>query len=85
MVLPWIVGSTVLISFLAFSGVLTLAARGRVSNRALLAMVGFSAGALLGGAFLHLIPKTIQRSTDASIFNVLVGSFIVFFLLERVT
>jgi zinc and cadmium transporter len=84
MVLGWILSSTILISLIAFSGVLTLATRGRLSDRVLLTLVGFSAGALLGGAFLHLIPTAVKETTDPNVFNMLALSFVVFFLFERV-
>jgi len=52
----------------------------------LLALVGFSAGALIGGAFLHLLFETIEGVAESELMNVflvLIFGFIVFFLMEK--
>ena len=83
----WIVVTTLVISLLAFIGALTLILREEVLNKILLILVAFSAGALIGGAFLHLIPEAIHEIgfDEMSIFNtfsyLLVG-FCTFFVLE---
>ncbi|MCJ7506225.1 ZIP family metal transporter [Candidatus Bathyarchaeota archaeon] len=83
MVLLSILASTFIISLLAFSGLLTLARKGELKDETLLGLVGFSAGALIGGAFLHLIPETVSRNSDLSVFLVLTSSFVLFFIFER--
>ena len=51
----------------------------------LIVMVGFAAGGLIGGAFLHMLPETIEKCTDCSIiFVYLIAGFISFFLIERI-
>jgi len=57
----WIVLSTFLISLIAFVGALTLFLRERVLNKILLLLVALSAGALIGGAFFHLIPEAVTK------------------------
>jgi len=57
--LTWIIGTTFVISLIAFVGALTLFLNEKLLNRILLALVAFSAGALIGGAFLHLMPEAI--------------------------
>ena len=57
--LAWIVAATFLISLVAFIGALALFLREKILNKVLLIFVAFSAGALTGGAFLHLIPEAI--------------------------
>lgn len=83
MVILSVLAATFVISLLAFSGVLTLAQRGELKDTTLLGLVGFSAGALIGGAFLHLIPETVARSSNFGIFLALTSSFVLFFLFER--
>jgi zinc and cadmium transporter len=83
MVILSVLAATFGISLLSFSGVLTLAQRGELKDTTLLGLVGFSAGALLGGAFLHLIPETVNRSTNFGVFLALTSSFVLFFLFER--
>ena len=83
MALLWIMGSTVLISLISLVGITALALNEKVLNRALIILVGFSAGALMGGAFLHFLPEAIEKSIGLSTFlSVLIG-FSLFFLIER--
>jgi len=87
-ILLWILISTFLISFIAFVGALTLFLKEELLNKVLLILVAFSAGALMGGAFLHLIPEAILKTEakEGSILNiflyVLLG-FCIFFILEN--
>ena len=80
-----IIISTVLISLIAFLGTLTLFLREELLNKILLILVAFSAGALIGGAFLHLLPEAIERSeTDIlNLFLYLILGFCIFFVLEQ--
>ncbi len=80
----WIIGSSILVSLFSLVGAITLAVNDRILNKILFIMVAFSAGALLGGAFLHMIPEALEHSESTSLFMYLLGGFILFFLLERV-
>lgn len=81
----YILISTFLISLLAFVGALTLFLKEKLLNKALLILVAFSAGALLGGAFLHLIPKAVEIAGGETIalFLWLILGFCLFFVLEQ--
>jgi len=83
----WILISTFLISLISFVGALTLFLKENVLNRILLLFVAFSAGSLIGGAFLHLIPESIKgiESEDSilKIFLYLIFGFCTFFILEQ--
>ena len=47
-------------------------------------MVGFSAGGLIGGAFLHLLPGAIEKSQkNSDVFLFTIIGFILFFILEK--
>jgi len=86
--LTWIIGTTFVISLIAFVGALTLFLNEKLLNRILLALVAFSAGALIGGAFLHLMPEAIigVDINEASVLNVflyLLLGFCTFFVLEQ--
>ncbi len=78
-----ITASSFLISLIAFVGVVSLAIKDEVLDRILLYLVGFAAGALIGGAFLHLLPETVERSTSMNVFLALSFGFLLFFLLEK--
>ncbi len=87
-VLSCILISTVLISFIAFVGALCLFLKEKLLNKILLFLVSFSAGALLGGAFLHLLPEAISKvgaeeNSLLKIFLYLLFGFCIFFILEQ--
>jgi len=86
--LLWIVATTFLISLIAFLGALTLFLKEKILNKVLLVFVAFSAGALIGGAFLHLIPEAIldagfDEMSLFTTFSYLLLGFCVFFALEQ--
>lgn len=84
--LVWIIAFTALggaLSVLAASGVLLLPPG--VLGRALPSLVSFAIGAMLGAAFLGLLPHALEGAGDeahAVTFTVLLG-LLVFFLLEK--
>ncbi len=87
--LIWIIGTTFVISLIAFVGALALFLREKLLEKILLVLVAFSAGALIGGAFLHLIPETIIEVgvNEVSLLNAflyLLLGFCVFFFLEQI-
>lgn len=89
--LMWILGSTFLISLISFVGALTLFLKEKLLNKILLILVALSAGALIGGAFLHLLPEAILEMSEKSanpdyilnIFLFLLLGFCMFFILEQ--
>lgn len=60
----WIysIGSVVLISVISLIGVFTLSMKEASLKRALIYMISFSAGALLGDAFIHLLPELVEEN-----------------------
>lgn len=79
----YILLSTTLISLIAFIGVFTLSLNGKLLRRILLALVSLSAGALMGGAFIHLLPESVENSGPEMIVFTLFG-FVLFFIIEKV-
>ena len=91
--LAYIIIATFLITLIAFIGIFTLALKEKVLNKILLILVSLSAGALMGGAFLHLIPEAIEKAAHeaaehvhipSEIFIYILVGFILFFVLEKV-
>jgi len=83
-VLFWIIGSTFAMSLIAWAGLLTLFLREELLKKITLPLVAFSAGALLGGAFLHMIPEAINKiGPSLNIFLWLLFGFSLFYLLEN--
>jgi len=74
-----------LVSLLAFLGLITLALKEKTLNKILIYLVSFSAGGLMGGAFFHLLPESLDLSNEAIlIFVYVMIGFIFFFLTEKI-
>lgn len=83
MTLVWILLSTVLVSLISLVGVFTFAFNEKVLKRTLFLLVGFSAGALIGSAFFHLIPEGLEEGGANVVFLCTILGFTLFFLLEK--
>ncbi|MBD3248080.1 ZIP family metal transporter [Candidatus Falkowbacteria bacterium] len=75
--------ATLLVSIISFVGILGILLKEKLLNRILLWLVGFSAGALIGGAFLHLIPEALEEGAQENFFVFILLGFIIFFILEK--
>ncbi len=76
--------SVIVISLISFVGVFTLAIKDKFLKKILLFLVSFSAGALFGGAFLHLIPEALDRVNSSILVSLLVlVGILLFFILEK--
>jgi zinc and cadmium transporter len=84
MTLIYILASTVLISLGALAGAVTLVLNRKRLQTILLALVSLSAGTLMGGAFLHLLPESLEFLETETAFLLTLSSFVGFFLIERV-
>lgn len=85
--LYYAVGSTVIISLVSLAGVFTLSMRAETIKKYLLYTVSFATGALLGGAFLHLLPHLIEAEGRLSINGslLILFGFISMFVFEKLT
>lgn len=83
MVLFWILASTFLVSLISLVGIVTLALKDNLLHKILFCLVGFSAGALIGGAFLHILPECLEHNSSTTVFSYLIAGIVVFFLMER--
>jgi len=82
--LIWILGSSLLMSAIGWVGLILLALRESLLKKLLLPLVAFSAGSLLGGALLHLIPEALLKTGDLTgIFLWTLAGFSLFFLMEQ--
>lgn len=82
----WIVATTVLISLTAWTGVFLLYLREDLLDRILLALVALAAGALIGGAFLHLLPRAVNivgADNSPFVFGIAIIGFCTFYVLEQ--
>ena len=53
--------SVFIVSLVSFIGVFTLSFEINKLRRALIYLISFSAGALLGDAFIHLLPEVVEK------------------------
>lgn len=80
----YILLASLLTSLLSFVGVLFLSFSLKKLKKILMLLVSFSAGTLLGDAFLHLLPEAVENMENSMNlwFGVLLG-IIIFFSLEK--
>lgn len=83
MILAWILISTFAVSLISLVGIFTFAIKDKILERILFLLIGFSAGALIGGAFLHLIPESLEQGNPQQVFFYIILGFTLFFLLEK--
>jgi zinc and cadmium transporter len=83
MILVWILISTFIVSLISLIGIFTLAIKDELLHKILFCLVGFSAGALIGSAFLHLLPEALQKTRSIPVFYYLILGLVLFFLMER--
>ncbi len=83
-VLGLIIVSNLVISLGALVGVVSLAVNKERLEKVLLFLVALSTGALMGGAFLHLLPEAVEMLESERVFLVALLAFMGFFLVEKV-
>ncbi len=77
--------SVLVVSLISFAGLLVLAVTVEKLKKIIFFLISFAAGALLGDAFLHILPELIEDkgfSLDISLY--LIGAILIFLILERV-
>jgi zinc and cadmium transporter len=82
MTLLWIVGATIVVSLISLIGIAALSVKKELLDKIVVLLVGFAAGGLIGGAFLHLLPEAIECQQKNTFLYVIIG-FSIFFILER--
>lgn len=83
MTLLWILGAVGVVSIISLVGILALMIQPKLRSKLVFYLVAFSAGVLMGDAFLHLIPEAIETSTPETISLWTIGGFLIFLLIER--
>jgi len=79
----WAVGASIAVSLVSLTGIFSLLFKEKWLNKILILLVGFSAGGLIGGAFLHLLPEALEWAQSRVIFYYFILGFIFFFILEK--
>lgn len=80
----WTLASVGAVSLFSLVGIATLSTSDKNLRRALFVMVGLAVGALLGDAFLHLIPQSYEKlGFGPRVPALILGGMGSFFLLEK--
>jgi len=82
--LAYIILATFIVSLISFVGVVSLAINDTILNKILPILIGLSAGTLMGGALLHLLPEAVEKNSELDVYMVVLLGFILFFLIEKV-
>lgn len=76
--------AALVVGVLSFSGALSLAISSDKLKRVLIYLVAFSAGSMIGAAFLHLLPEMLEEGGEPlEVFVLVLFGFSAFFILER--
>ena len=76
--------SVLIVALISLFGILTLSIREKLLQKLLFISVSFSAGVLLGTAFIHLLPEVInQAGFNLTISLYLLSGVLLFFVLEK--
>jgi len=76
--------SAFIVSLIGLAVFLALFIQSSKLKKILIFLVSFSAGSLMGGAFFHLLPESLEISKDStSVFLYVLAGFCLFFILEK--
>ena len=79
-----IILSCFLITLCVFIAVLLLSFNKKTLHKITIFLVSLSAGALMGGAFLHLLPEASQNIEINQVYYIVLLAFIFFFFMEKI-
>lgn len=85
--MPWLptLVAVVLVSVMSLVGIMAFSANIEKLRRSLLYLVSFAAGAMLGDAFLHLLPEVVEDASSIErVAAMILGGIVIFFVLEKV-
>jgi len=78
------ISSVFAVSLVSLVGIAAFSLEEKTLRKALFALVGLAAGALLGNAIIHLIPESLEVIGDGHLFGIAVLSgLLLFFFLEK--
>jgi len=84
MILLNILISSFFISICVWVAVMFLFFKKETLSKITMFLVSLSAGALVGGAFLHLLPEASEKMEPEKLFFVVLLAFVIFFLIEKI-
>lgn len=82
--LPWIILSGIVLALISLTGALVLVLTKSKFEKIIEFLVAFAAGALLAGAFFHLIPEAVEgMGNNLPVYLWIVGGIVAFGILEQ--
>jgi zinc and cadmium transporter len=82
-VLLWIILATVVDGLIGLIGFFSIWIKEKFFKKLLMVLVAFSAGALLSGAFFHLLAESLDSLPVMEVFSFMMVGFLAFFMVER--
>ncbi len=76
-------GSIAVVSVLSLSGILLLSFREVLFRKCIPLFISIAVGALLGDAFIHLIPEALMEDNTTSMSLLIIAGILLFFVLEK--
>ncbi|MBP6883810.1 MAG: ZIP family metal transporter [Candidatus Pacebacteria bacterium] len=77
-------GSVITVSLISLIGIFTLSLKAEILRKYTFVFISIAVGALLGDAFIHLIPEAFEGSLNTTLSSILiVGGVLLFFILEK--
>ena len=84
-ILWYVIISSFIVSLVALIGIILVGIKLEKLKRVLIYFVGFSAGALFGGAFFHLLPEIVsEKGFTFTISALLLLGIVLFFIIEKI-
>jgi len=76
--------SVAIVSLISLAGVFTISLREELIKKYISLFVSLAVGALLGDAFIHLIPEGLEEMGNTTLFSLLIiGGILLFFVVEK--
>jgi len=82
--ITYIIGSVLLVSVVSLIGIFGFALKEKLLKKILIYLVSFSAGALMGDAFIHLLPEAFESSPGLSLGIGVLSGIVLFFVVEKI-
>ncbi len=82
-IIIWIILATFVNGLMALAGAVTFLFSQKVLKKITFILIAFSAGTLLGGGLLHLLPEALDMLDAAAVFLTAIIGFSLFFLVEK--
>lgn len=76
--------SVIVVSLISFVGVFTLSLQAEKLKKYLFVLISVAIGALLGDAFIHIIPEVLENAVNSTLISsLIIAGIIFFFVIEK--